>query len=141
MLPSTGSAGDSFDDAMAESFFATLARELIHWRSFQARAETRMALFEFLEGWGQPTPSSFRPGRPPSQRLPTRRGKGNAPWGAQRSSTDSRGPRCLLERPAGQPALPSGESSPSFMEKTLLPPAIAHCRAGADSHQVSTKTG
>ena len=51
VLTSTGSAGDCFDNAMAESFFATLECELIDRRSFRTQAEARMALFEFLEGW------------------------------------------------------------------------------------------
>ena len=51
VIPSTGSAGDCFDNAMAESFFATLECELIDRRSFRTQTEARMALFEFLEGW------------------------------------------------------------------------------------------
>ena len=34
---------------MAESFFVT--RELLERRSFQSRAEARMAIFQFIEGW------------------------------------------------------------------------------------------
>ena len=51
VIPSTGSVGDCFDNAMAESFFATLECELIDRRSFRTQAEARMAIFEFLEGW------------------------------------------------------------------------------------------
>ena len=51
VIPSTGSAGDCFNNAMAESFFATLECELIDRRSFRTQTEARMALFEFLEGW------------------------------------------------------------------------------------------
>ena len=51
VIPSTGSVGDCFDNAMAESFFATLECELIDRRSFRSQAEARMAVFEFLEGW------------------------------------------------------------------------------------------
>ena len=51
VIPSTGSAGDCFDNAMAESFFATLECELIDRRSFRTQAEARMAIFQFLEGW------------------------------------------------------------------------------------------
>ena len=49
--PSTGSVGDCYDNAMAESFFATLECELIDRRSFRTQAEARMAIFEFIEGW------------------------------------------------------------------------------------------
>ena len=51
VIPSTGSVGDCFDNAMAESFFATLECELIDRRSFRTQAEARMAIFQFLEGW------------------------------------------------------------------------------------------
>ena len=52
--PSTGSAGDCYDNAMAESFFATLECELIDRRSLRTRAEAKMALFDFIEGWYNP---------------------------------------------------------------------------------------
>ena len=50
-MTSTGSAGDCYDNAMAESFFATLECELIKRRSLQTRAEARVAIFRFIEGW------------------------------------------------------------------------------------------
>ena len=52
--PSMGSVGDCFDNAMAESFFATLECELIDRRVFRTQAEARMAIFEYIEGWYNP---------------------------------------------------------------------------------------
>lgn len=52
--PSMGSVGDCYDNALCESFFATLECELIDRRSFQTKAEARMALFTFIEGWYNP---------------------------------------------------------------------------------------
>lgn len=52
--PSTGSVGDCFDNAMCESFFATLECELIDRRRFATKAEARMAVFTFIEGWYNP---------------------------------------------------------------------------------------
>ena len=49
--PSMGSVGDCFDNAMAESFFATLECELLERRSFKTQIEARMAVFDFIEGW------------------------------------------------------------------------------------------
>ena len=46
--------GDCFDNAMAESFFATLECELIDRRVFRTQAEARMAIFEYIEGWYNP---------------------------------------------------------------------------------------
>ena len=36
---------------MAESFFATLERELLNRRRFKSQAEAKMAVFEWIEGW------------------------------------------------------------------------------------------
>jgi putative transposase len=49
--PSMGSVGDAYDNAMAESFFATLECELLDRRRFKTQAEARMAVFEFIEGF------------------------------------------------------------------------------------------
>jgi putative transposase len=52
--PSMGSRGDCYDNAMCESFFATLECELLDRRSFRTQAEARMAIFDFIEGWYNP---------------------------------------------------------------------------------------
>ena len=49
--PSTGSVGDCYDNALAESFFATLECELIERCVWRTQGEARMAVFEFIEGW------------------------------------------------------------------------------------------
>lgn len=54
VMPSMGSVGDAYDNAMAESFFATLERELLNRRRFQSQAEAKMAVFEWIEGWYNP---------------------------------------------------------------------------------------
>jgi putative transposase len=53
--PSMGTVGDAYDNAMCESFFATLECELLDRRRFATKAEARMAIFEFIEGWYNPT--------------------------------------------------------------------------------------
>ena len=52
--PSMGSVADCYDNAMCESFFATLECELLAKRRFRNQAEARMAVFEFIEGWYNP---------------------------------------------------------------------------------------
>jgi putative transposase len=52
--PSMGSVGDAYDNAMAESFFASLECELIDRRSWQTKTEARLALFTWIEGWYNP---------------------------------------------------------------------------------------
>ena len=51
---SPSSASDCYDNAMCESFFATLECELLDRQRIRMQAEARMAVFEFLEGWYNP---------------------------------------------------------------------------------------
>jgi len=46
---SMGSRGDCFDNAVAESFFATLKKELVHGRTWPTKAELRTEVFEYIE--------------------------------------------------------------------------------------------
>ena len=46
--------GDAFDNAMCESFFATLQCELLERRRFASQAEAKMAGFSFIEGCYNP---------------------------------------------------------------------------------------
>ena len=52
--PSMGSVGDAYDDAVCESFFASLECELLARRRFASQAEARMAVFSFIEGFYNP---------------------------------------------------------------------------------------
>jgi putative transposase len=83
--PSMGSIGDCFDNAMCESFFATLECELLakHW--FPTQTDARIAVFEFIEGWyntqrrhsslGQIAPITFeRRNAPAHEVIPTGNG-------------------------------------------------------------------
>lgn len=54
--PSMGSVGDAYDNAMAESFFASLECELIDRRSWKNKTEARLAIFTWIE-------SSYNPVR------------------------------------------------------------------------------
>ena len=56
--PSMGSVGDAYDNAMAESFFASLKCELIDRRSWKSFAEARMAVFTWIRGLVQPAPQA-----------------------------------------------------------------------------------
>jgi putative transposase len=48
---SMGSVGDCYDNAVAESFFATLKKELVHRRSWPTRRELTSELFEYIEAF------------------------------------------------------------------------------------------
>jgi putative transposase len=49
--PSMGSIGDCFDNALCESFFATLECELLERHRFPTQVEARIAVFDFIEGF------------------------------------------------------------------------------------------
>jgi putative transposase len=52
--PSMGSVADCYDNAMCESFFATLECELLDQKPLRTQVEARMAVFDFIEGWYNP---------------------------------------------------------------------------------------
>src|ERR1700742_4040402 len=51
VTPSMGSVADCYDNAMCESFFATLECELLDRVRFVDRAEAELAVFDFIEGF------------------------------------------------------------------------------------------
>lgn len=48
---SVGRKGQCWDNAVAESFFATVKTELIHRRAWPTRKAATSALFDYIEGW------------------------------------------------------------------------------------------
>jgi putative transposase len=66
---SMGSVGDCYDNALAESFFATLETELLERQAFATRHAARLALFDYIEAFynthrrhsslGQLSPAEF----------------------------------------------------------------------------------
>lgn len=52
--PSMGSVGDCYDNAMCESFFATLECELLERHTFQNQQQAQQEVFWFIEGWYNP---------------------------------------------------------------------------------------
>lgn len=67
-----GRTGTCFDNAITESFFASLKCELIDRRTFRTRSEAERALFSYIEGFLQPAPPSLRQ-RPAQPRRNDRR--------------------------------------------------------------------
>jgi transposase InsO family protein len=61
MLPSMSRKGDCYcyDNAVVESFFATLEWELIERHDGRTRQEARAAIFEYIEVWSQ-SPAASR---------------------------------------------------------------------------------
>lgn len=87
--PSMGTVGDAYDNAMAESFFATLECELIDRRKWETKTEARLALFTYIEGWynprrrhsalGQTSPANFERRHRDSAGAPEKRGEHGIP--------------------------------------------------------------
>ena len=139
VVTSTGSAGDCYDNAMAESFFATLECELLQRRSFPTQAEARMAIFAFVEGWyntarlhsalGYLSPNEF---------------ERRAAAGRATGTEGHREPNTLEPFRIGWPGVPNhplGIPSTPVCNQDLLPSAIVHLSAGGDSPQPSTESG
>lgn len=51
IVQSMSRKGDCWDNAVAESFFGTLKQELVHHERYRSRAEARLSVFEYIEGW------------------------------------------------------------------------------------------
>ncbi len=51
--PSMSHAGNCYDNAMMESLWATLKKELVHGQRFRTHDEARSAIFEWIEVWYQ----------------------------------------------------------------------------------------
>jgi putative transposase len=52
--PSMGSVGDSYDNALAENFFASLKVERIYRTSYRTREEAELDLIRWIDGWYNP---------------------------------------------------------------------------------------
>jgi putative transposase len=52
--PSMGTVGDAYDNAMCESFFATLECELLDRTRYETPGQAEPSVFEFIEGWYNP---------------------------------------------------------------------------------------
>ncbi len=141
IVTSTGSAGDCYDNAMAESFFATLECELIKRRSLHTQAEARSAIFQFIEGWyntkrrhsalGYLSPNEFER----RAAATARHARGDA---RDRDRTGLE--PCQIGRPGIQNN-PLRRPPTPVSERDSLPLAIAHLSAGGDSPQPSTESG
>lgn len=56
IAPSTGSVGDSYDNALAENLWSTIKIELVYWpnTTFATRAQAEAALVRYIDGWYNP---------------------------------------------------------------------------------------
>ena len=54
ILKSMGTVGDAYDNAVVESFFSTLQKELLDRRRWETRHQLSQAIFEYIEGWYNP---------------------------------------------------------------------------------------
>lgn len=110
--PSMGSVGDAYDNAMCESFFATLECELLDQCRFRTHVEARLAVFGFIEGWYNPrrrhsalgyqSPVNFE------RQAGATAGSGPRPCVYARISDDRARPEALLPRSAGEAFLSPG---------------------------------
>ncbi len=86
--PSMGSVGDAYDNAMAESFFASLECELLDRRSFETKAAARLAVFTYIEGWYNPRRRHSGFGRIPPAEFERRHAAGTAAQSTPERTTE-----------------------------------------------------
>ena len=139
VVTSTGSAGDCYDNAMAESFFATLECDLIDRRSLQTRTQARMAIFEYLESWYNTRRLHSALGYLSLNEF-ERRAAARHPMGAPEHREQSNLEPLRIGRPGVHNHPPGRPPTPVF-EQDPLPSAIVHRSTGDDSYQLSTETG
>lgn len=99
---SMGSVGDAYDNAMAESFFATLECELIARRTWPTKAQARLEIFEWIEGWYNPRRRHSGLGQMSPMHFEKQHEERNNPNQAKEKSTEQ------LERQAPEHGLTTG---------------------------------
>ncbi|CAM3761241.1 aminotransferase class IV [Kibdelosporangium persicum] len=72
---SVGRKGQCWDNAVAESFFASIKTELLDRQAWPTKALVHKAIFEYVKGWYNNPPAAFQPWIPQPGRL--RSGPGN----------------------------------------------------------------
>ena len=140
VVTSTGSAGDCYDNAMAESFFATLECELLQRRSFQNQAQARMAIFSFVESFYNTRRLHSALGYLSPNEFERRAAAAERPMGTE----GHREQGALEPLRIDQPEIhnhPRSRPPTPVSEKDPLPSAIVHLSAGDDSPQPSTRSG
>ena len=117
---SMGSRGDCWDNAVAETFFATLKKELVYRRSWPTRQELISEIFEYIEALLQPPAPALHP------RLPlTRRVRRHSPLDGMKNdhshnnmnnqpSTTTLGPQALDCPPKRGKSMPEGARELAF---------------------------
>lgn len=51
LMGSMSKKGDCWDNAVAESFFATIKKELVYQTTFKTRESAKLAIFDYIEAW------------------------------------------------------------------------------------------
>ena len=141
--PSVGSVGDAYDNAMAESFFATLECELLDRRRFKTQAEARLL---FARRWGRSeTPTIMR-----WRRVSSPRSNVSCSIGAdsrrrpRRASPSSNSSRASTIRGGGTHRLGISTSAATTRERlipahTIVPPCSGPSSCGLEmAEYVST---
>jgi putative transposase len=127
--PSMGSVGDAYDNAMAESFFASLECELIDRRSWKTFTDARMAIFTWIEAWynphrrhkglGQKSPNNFEKAlQETDQTTPTTTPENGLPNGC--FAPVDKPPQAPTKGPSACPqASPLDNPAPKFIDAVL----------------------
>jgi Bacterial protein of unknown function (DUF853)/Integrase core domain len=133
--PSMGSVEDDYDNAMCESFFATLECELLDRRRFKTQAEARTAVFEFIEGFYNPRRRHSSIGYPLPDRL-----RALSCGQAVRAAADTFWPNPKLDTAKVIMETRQGEALVSFLEGNGTPSMVERCMIRPPSGRVGPIT-
>ncbi|MCC6642698.1 MAG: transposase [Deltaproteobacteria bacterium] len=134
-----GSVGDAYDNAMAESFFATLECELLARERFETPVAAEPEVFAWIEGWYNSQRRHSSIGYVSPNEFERRHAQGaSRPQPEPRSSILDK-PRALLSRDAGAGGGGSAPASPGRGKETGEEQEACSLRDVPESAELSTE--
>jgi putative transposase len=146
--PSMGSVGDAYDNAMAESFFATLECELIDRRTWKTHTEARLAIFTWIESWynpkrrhsglGQMSPMNFEKNHAEKQRSHTHQKETQSDTNetnntTSQSSAQEHGLPTGCFAPVHNPAHARREGAPGYEQASPVDKPAPECASASNN--------
>ena len=147
--PSGGSVGDAYDNALRESFFATLECELLDRERSRTPAHARRALFDYIEGWYNPRRRHSALGYESPVRY-ERLHAARALRGMARQKSRAVEPPGSMRKEGGPPAVVDHEptvSTPSVCTSAVhrprsrgnFTPRLTHLHGGSEHHPIECR--
>ena len=138
---SMGSRGDAYDNAVAETFFATLKKELVNRRSWPSRLQLQSAVFEYIEAFynrqrrhstlGMLSPAEYEQTKPQPDPSRSNNQRPKQPVSSEPGQVQAAQPRFRVEAEAG--AGPAVVARLAWTRRRRKANAGAHAPFGGES--------